>query len=257
MAKKIKDNIYLLAALLSGSLFFAALLLINKAGRFPIAAAAIVITAIFFRIVKVARKDFLQYLNGPKRFCKGKGIEIGSGAHRMLQGSLLVDMIDDFSSAKPYKVDYVTDAHTLSQIASGSLDYVCASHVLEHLTDPIKAILEWLRVLKPGGILWLRIPDKRKTFDRTRERTKLAHLVDDFRNNVPVDDPAHINDNNLNTDPPRNEAHPYIHNHVWISEDIGELFGYIKEKYVALAMVRSAENTCKNAEDFWIVVKKA
>jgi ubiquinone/menaquinone biosynthesis C-methylase UbiE len=32
-----------------------------------------------------------------------------------------------------------------------SVDFVINSHVLEHFFDPIKAIQEWLRVVKKGG----------------------------------------------------------------------------------------------------------
>lgn len=67
-----------------------------------------------------------------------------------------------------------------------SLDYLCASHVLEHLPDPIGAILEWHRVLSGGGYLYLVVPDKEKTFDRARKITPLPHLVSDFLDDVVV-----------------------------------------------------------------------
>lgn len=169
---------------------------------------------------------------------------------------MLVDIVNNFSDKNSYKVDYRADAHHLPAIASASLDYVCASHVLEHLTNPIKAILEWARILKSGGVIWLRIPDKRKTFDRTRNNTRLSHLIEDYESNVPVDDPTHIEDCNKNSTPPRNESHPYIHNHVWVLGEIIELFSYIKEKAGSIEILDYSENTCKNAQDFWIVVRK-
>jgi len=257
MAKKLKDNIYFLSVVLSASVAAAIGLMVIKAPAVLLIAAPALILLLVLRLAKAARKDILEYLNGPARFCKGRGIEIGSGRNRMIRDSILVDMVDDFSSSSAYKVDYLADAHSLPKIESVSMDYVCASHVLEHLTDPIKAILEWLRILKPGGILWLRVPDKRKTFDRPRERTALSHLIQDFADRVPVDDPTHIDDSNRNTDPPRQQSHPYIHNHVWIPEDITELFNYINEKHAELRIMRLEENTCRNAQDFWVVVRKS
>jgi len=216
----------------------------------------IVAIVILLRILSVLKERIFEYLCSPKRFCKGKGVEIGSGGLHNIKGSLLVDIITDFSTKTIYNVDYIADAHELPKINDASMDYVCSSNVLEHLTNPIKAILEWMRILKPGGIIWLKIPDKRKTFDKNRARTKLDHLIIDYKNGVPFDDPTHVDDHNNNSVPPRKEKHPYVHNHVWILEDIIELFNYINKKYVPLNIACYNENKCKNAQDFWIVVKK-
>ena len=40
-----------------------------------------------------------------------------------------------------------------------ALDYVIARHVLEHITDSVKALREWLRVLKPGETMFVMLPD--------------------------------------------------------------------------------------------------
>lgn len=48
-------------------------------------------------------------------------------------------------------VDYVADAHDLSQFNNESFDAVLATEVLEHLHTPLRAINEMYRVLKPGG----------------------------------------------------------------------------------------------------------
>ena len=49
-----------------------------------------------------------------------------------------------------------------------SLDFLIASHVLEHLPFPLAALRHWYEVLKPDGVLLLKIPDKRYTFDVRR-----------------------------------------------------------------------------------------
>jgi ubiquinone/menaquinone biosynthesis C-methylase UbiE len=41
-----------------------------------------------------------------------------------------------------------------------SFDYVYASHVLEHLDDPITAIKNWYRICKPGGHIIMSIPHR-------------------------------------------------------------------------------------------------
>jgi SAM-dependent methyltransferase len=257
MMKRLRNDLTVLSLALAAAVIVTVRLYQGGSGLLPFIASAVCGAALLLRLMKVAKKKAREYREGPRPYCRGKGIEIGSCGKHTVKGSLLVDIVDNFSSAAPYKVDYRADAHELPKIESSSLDYVCASHVLEHLTNPIKAIKEWMRVLKPGGVLWLKIPDKRKTFDRKRERTKLSHLIEDFRKMVPVDDPSHIDDNNRNTDPPRNGKHPYIHNHVWVPEDMIELFNYIKINHASLKIISLRESSRKNAEDFSLVIKKS
>lgn len=78
------------------------------------------------------------------------------------------------------RVDLLADATALP-LPTGALDYLCSSHVFEHLANPVAALLEWHRVLRPGGLLYLVVPDKRHTFDRSRETTPPLHLLRDFR----------------------------------------------------------------------------
>ena len=63
-------------------------------------------------------------------------------------------------------VDYPgVDILNLSMFEKNSIDLIYASHVLEHIprTKTFFALLEWNRVLKPGGVLRLAVPD----FDAT------------------------------------------------------------------------------------------
>lgn len=39
-----------------------------------------------------------------------------------------------------------------------SIDRVIATHVLEHVPDPVAALTEWARVIRPGGVLSLILP---------------------------------------------------------------------------------------------------
>ncbi len=72
--------------------------------------------------------------------------------------------------------------------------YVASSHLLEHLANPAGAIVEWYRVVKPGGVFYMIVPDRRLTFDRQRSRTPIAHLIDDFERDVKESDPTHIDE---------------------------------------------------------------
>jgi SAM-dependent methyltransferase len=76
-------------------------------------------------------------------------------------------------------VDLIASAEDLTGLDDSSQDFVIANHLLEHLEDPIAALLEFQRVLKPGGVLYLGLPDQRQTFDRGRELTSFEHLARD------------------------------------------------------------------------------
>lgn len=39
-----------------------------------------------------------------------------------------------------------------------SIDRLIATHVLEHVPDPVSALQEWVRVIRPGGVLSLILP---------------------------------------------------------------------------------------------------
>lgn len=98
--------------------------------------------------------------------------------------------------------DIISDGHHLSGIADGSCDFVVASHVLEHLHNPLAGLLEWRRVLKEKGRLVCVVPDGRFTFDRGRPLTSLEHLIWDFVNEgselKALSDLFHIAECNLN-----------------------------------------------------------
>lgn len=56
-------------------------------------------------------------------------------------------------------------------------EWAIASHVLEHIPDPIGWMLEVFDVLKPGGILSLALPDRNKCFDRNRNLTDVSEWL--------------------------------------------------------------------------------
>jgi SAM-dependent methyltransferase len=45
---------------------------------------------------------------------------------------------------------------------NGEFDVVFAGEIIEHLPDPQKGFREWLRVLKPGGVIILSTPNRRR-----------------------------------------------------------------------------------------------
>jgi predicted SAM-dependent methyltransferase len=126
------------------------------------------------------------------RYLRGDGIEIGAlfiplqlprGAR-----ARYVDRKDDAGLREDFPeladrafvhVDVVDDGERLASFADGSVDFVVANHMIEHTEDPIGTLQAHVRVLRPGGILYMAVPDRRATDDAVRERTPLAHVVRD------------------------------------------------------------------------------
>jgi len=68
----------------------------------------------------------------------------------------------------------------LEVVQDATQDFVIANHFIEHCQNPIGALQNMLRVLKPGGKLYLSIPDKRYTFDMDRPITSVDHVTKDY-----------------------------------------------------------------------------
>ena len=70
------------------------------------------------------------------------------------------------SAAVPLATLQFMQVQTISKLdmPSASLDGVLCNSVLEYLPDPALALAEMVRVLKPGGILLISVPNRRSLF---------------------------------------------------------------------------------------------
>jgi SAM-dependent methyltransferase len=97
-----------------------------------------------------------------------------------------------FDPGKPAGQALIREATDLRGVVTGAYDVLLSSHTLEHVADPIAALREWRRVLRPGGALVLILPDPRATFDHRRPVTAFEHLLEDERNATAEDDLTHL-----------------------------------------------------------------
>lgn len=125
---------------------------------------------------------------------EGEGLELGP-LHRPCptHSKMKVRYVDRFSVAELrehypeladldlVESDFLDDAEKLGTLDSESFDFVVAAHIIEHTKNPLETFKNWLRVLKPGGLIYLIVPDKRYTFDKSRARTSLEHMILDYR----------------------------------------------------------------------------
>lgn len=99
-----------------------------------------------------------------------------------------------FNTAKQNGKQFIADATDLSKITGDFYDFMLSSHVIEHIANPIKALFEWKRIIKPGGHLVIIAPNMNFTYDRKRPLTKLDHIISDYQNNTEESDNTHISE---------------------------------------------------------------
>lgn len=129
----------------------------------------------------------------------GSGAEIGPLGRPLVSKSrsrvLYVDHSDAATLRQRYahdagvdvsriEVDVIWGAKTLRQaiqhanrMPPDGLDYVIASHVIEHVPDLIGWLREVRQVLRDEGRLRLAVPDRRYTFDRLRRESTLVDVL--------------------------------------------------------------------------------
>jgi 2-polyprenyl-3-methyl-5-hydroxy-6-metoxy-1,4-benzoquinol methylase len=128
----------------------------------------------------------------------GVGLEIGP-SHRPIASKKqgynvqIVDHLDKNGLIKKYanhnlnidnieKVDFIWTGQPLSQLIEKKsyYDWIIASHVIEHIPDPISFFQECETLLKPDGKISLIIPDKRYCFDCLNSVSSTGELLDAY-----------------------------------------------------------------------------
>lgn len=78
---------------------------------------------------------------------RGSGIDIGCGPDPVTPDVRRFDFEDG-------------DANCIAQFVREQFDFVFSSHCLEHMLHPESALLEWWRLVRPGGHLVFIVPDE-------------------------------------------------------------------------------------------------
>jgi SAM-dependent methyltransferase len=128
------------------------------------------------------------------RYLRGTGLEIGALQHPLeTSPGVIVRYVDHVSreenvrryphldSARIVATDILDDGFALTAIPPESQDFVIANHLLEHAPNPLQTLVNWHRVLKENGTLFMTLPNGAKNFDRGRRITPLTHLVEDYQ----------------------------------------------------------------------------
>lgn len=94
-----------------------------------------------------------------QRFAAGKLIDLGCGA--MPYRALIAPLVERYDSLELHpqaQTTFVGDVQNMSMVGDGVYDTVICLEVLEHLPEPLRALEEIHRILKPGGALILSVP---------------------------------------------------------------------------------------------------
>ncbi len=96
----------------------------------------------------------------------------------------------DYLSSIPGK-NYLIDA---SQALPNQYQCILSSHVIEHLSNPLKSIQLWKSNLMEPGYLLIIAPYKQNTFDHKRPDTNFNHLLEDYNLDISESDRTHFDE---------------------------------------------------------------
>ncbi len=212
----------------------------------------------------------------PALFLRGEGCEVGAlhnplrtphcARVKYVDRMSVADLRAQYPELKDtplVPVDIVADGETLAGVPDASQDFVIARNFIEHCEDPIGTVKSFFRVLRPGGIVYLGIPDKRHTFDRDRPLTPLAHLIEDHEQGPARSRRAHFeevaryNHGASSAEDIRRIADGLIaknysiHYHVWSPPEMMELMIYLGGK-----VGFEIEAQCRNDSEVVFILKK-
>jgi len=157
----------------------------------------------------------------------------------------------------------INDGTDISDVSDNTYDFLFASHTLEHIANPLKALEEWKRVLKDDGNLILILPEKSLCFDHKRNISKFDTILSQYEKNVGEDDlstlPEILENHDLSMDKPagtfeqfkerslKNYENRCLHHYVYNAELLKEMCSFLDCEFVY---------TITKGIDIWFVMKK-
>lgn len=145
------------------------------------------------------------------------GVEIGALCNPILTKQEANIIYVDYTNAENLRKHYAgnpsinidniveTDAiwgrQTLLEALTRCVDFIIASHVIEHTPDLITWLSELYSALNASGQVRLAIPDKRFTFDLLRRETELSDVLASYVVSARIPQPHAILDYYLNATP--------------------------------------------------------
>jgi hypothetical protein len=111
--------------------------------------------------------------------------------HKTFFGQSHIEGRDEFKYFLFKKGDQYISDKDFSCLKKNLYDFVLMRDVLEHVSNPIKMLIQLRDLIKPFGIIVIAVPNKLGTFDYARPYTSFGHMLDDYLNDVMEDDQTH------------------------------------------------------------------
>ena len=108
----------------------------------------------------------------------------------------------------------INDAVNISLVEDNIYDFVFSSHSLEHIANPLKALKEWLRIIKTDGYIILIVPEKSICFDHKRNISSFSTILTQYNKNIGEDDlstlPEILENHDLSMDLPAGNFQQFV-----------------------------------------------
>jgi SAM-dependent methyltransferase len=142
----------------------------------------------------------------------------------------------------------INDAVNITLVQNECYDFCFSSHSLEHIANPLKAISEWLRIIKKDGYIIIIVPEKSVCFDHKRKYSMFSTLLSQYKKNVGEDDlstlPEILMNHDLSMDPAAGNLGEFtkrsldnynnrcLHHYVYNDELLHEICNYFNCEFV-------------------------
>lgn len=157
----------------------------------------------------------------------------------------------------------INDAVNIHLVQNESYNFVFSSHSLEHIANPLKAVAEWLRIVKKDGYIIIIVPEKSVCFDHKRNYSTFSTLLKQYEKNVGEDDlstlPEILMNHDLSMDPPAGDLGNFtkrsldnfnnrcLHHYVYNDQLLLEICNYFNCEFVYKETI---------GLDRWFIMKK-
>lgn len=205
-----------------------------------------------------------------QKYCRGHGAEIGAGVQPVLvpigSRTTYIDAVPaafwrklpQWADQDVLQAEIIDEGSTLATVKDETFDYLVAAHVLEHIDDPILALKNWIRVVKPGGHIVIAVPDMRLCDEEHRALSTVDHFQRDHGEGPQVSAEYHYREHGLNPDEYTGEKlaeyikdhERMIHYHTFTLTSLVQLLGAVES--IGFELVEA----CLNVNEDIAVLRK-
>jgi SAM-dependent methyltransferase len=164
-------------------------------------------------LLKQRKKELNERFNKAESILRNKEIkflDIGAGEGKTLiegfkRGWIVtgIDIVDNrIPEAKQDKIHFLKEKFLLAPLPENHYDFIFLDSVLEHVLNPVEYLKKIYTILKPGGIVYVGVPNEDCLFNDVRGSVfKLIGKKDLSAKIKPFDTPYHVIGFNYNSLP--------------------------------------------------------